>query len=43
MYPCTFTSAFGTLRHASLPMIPTTFEPVALAAVATTSAPLSSL
>ena len=43
MYLCTFISAFGMLRHASLPMVLMTFEPVTLAAVATTSMMLTRL
>jgi hypothetical protein len=40
---CTFIAAVCTLRPASVPIIPTTFDTVALAAVATISATLSKL
>ena len=40
---CTFIVAVCTLRPASVPIIPTTFDTVALAAVATISATLSKL
>jgi hypothetical protein len=42
-YHCTFIVAVCTLRPASVPIIPTTFDIVALAAVATISATLSKL
>jgi hypothetical protein len=40
---CTFIAAVCTLNPASVPIIPTTFDTVALAAVATISATLSKL
>jgi len=40
---CTFIVAVCTLRPASVPIIPTTFDTVALAAVATISATVSKL
>jgi len=40
---CTFIAALCTLRPASVPIMPTTFDTVALAAVATISATVSKL